>query len=196
MVTEKDSLLDASSERHWLFTALVCSACARGDVKALENALHGRWALLSELSDYDMRTPLHVAVDNGNVDMAIAILDRGNVDPNVRDRWLTTPLWSAIRNGDASMTKALASRGALVRQSDTVVSTLLCAIAGARDTSKLHVISNAVVNGGVSIDVKDYDMRTPLHVAAETPFPEAVDMLLKNGASQNVRDRWGQTPSI
>lgn len=41
--------------------------------------------------DYDMRTPLHVAVSSGHIDVIKYLLSIG-VDINCKDRWGSTPL--------------------------------------------------------------------------------------------------------
>ncbi|KAJ8613654.1 hypothetical protein CTAYLR_003139 [Chrysophaeum taylorii] len=45
-----------------------------------------------------------------------------------------------------------------------------------------------------SVDAGDYDLRTPMHLAASEGHKNVVLWLLENGASVNVRDRFDNTP--
>ena len=44
------------------------------------------------------------------------------------------------------------------------------------------------------VDMTDYDGRTPLHLAATEGHSAVARILLENGATTHVRDRWGQLP--
>lgn len=46
-----------------------------------------------------------------------------------------------------------------------------------------------LINNGFDINQKDYDMRTPLHRAAQNGYLEAAKMFLKYGADPQARDR-------
>ena len=47
---------------------------------------------------------------------------------------------------------------------------------------------------GLTPDVMDYDLRTPLHLAAAGGRVLAVSFLLGQGADPCAEDRWGQSP--
>ena len=71
-------------------------ACAQGDL-GLVRALMAS-AVDMNASDYDGRTPLHLAASNGHLDI-VALLVRKGVDLNPIDRLGGTPLADAIREG-------------------------------------------------------------------------------------------------
>ena len=47
---------------------------------------------------------------------------------------------------------------------------------------------------GVDPNCRNYDRRTPLHVAAREGLPLVAGMLVELGADVMARDRWGNTP--
>ena len=49
------------------------------------------------------------------------------------------------------------------------------------------------LESGVSVNYKDIDNRTALHVAACEGFTDVVDLLLQKGAEVDPKDRWGST---
>ena len=58
-----------------LFPSIICSAVYKGDLKTMEE-LEKRGAGVTG-ADYDMRTPLHVAASEGNVEVVAHLLRRG-----------------------------------------------------------------------------------------------------------------------
>ena len=51
-----------------------------------------------------------------------------------------------------------------------------------------------LVARGIPLEVADYDLRTPLHLAAAEGHLEIVKYLLALGVAPNPKDRWGYTP--
>ena len=47
---------------------------------------------------------------------------------------------------------------------------------------------------GVSVNVQDYDGRSPLHLAASTGHADVVKLLLELGADIGIKDRFGGRP--
>ena len=47
---------------------------------------------------------------------------------------------------------------------------------------------------GLNVNDQDYDMRTPLHLAAQAGHLEIVQFLVEHGTNINAKDRWGATP--
>ncbi len=48
---------------------------------------------------------------------------------------------------------------------------------------------------GVDLGSCDYDLRTPLHLAAAEGHKDVVGYFVEQGVSAEVRDRWGATPA-
>lgn len=51
-----------------------------------------------------------------------------------------------------------------------------------------------VLSKGVSINFKDYDKRTALHLAVNENNTNVTKFLLKRGANIHIKDRWGKSP--
>ena len=75
---------------------------------------------------------------------------------------------------------------------DTLYQPLICAAAGAGNIELLIQLKN----GGGGMNGTDYDRRSGLHVAASAGQLEACKLLLANGVSVHLRDRWDDTPLL
>nr|KYP52658.1 Potassium channel GORK [Cajanus cajan] len=49
---------------------------------------------------------------------------------------------------------------------------------------------------GINPNAKNYDQRTPLHIAASQGLITMAELLLEAGASVLSKDRWGNTPLL
>jgi ankyrin repeat protein len=76
---------------------MLCDAAASGDVaKLLTLILQG--APING-TDYDKRTPMHLAASENQIAVMEALLSAGSLDLNPVDRFGGTPLMDAIRHG-------------------------------------------------------------------------------------------------
>ena len=67
------------------------------NIERLElHVLHARVNV--NCSDYDRRSPLHIAAAEGRIE-CVNILLRGGADSKLKDRWGSTPLKEAKKNG-------------------------------------------------------------------------------------------------
>ncbi|WCJ25172.1 Potassium channel SKOR [Euphorbia peplus] len=138
-------------------------------------------------TDYDGRSPLHLAATKGYEDITLFLI-REKVDINIKDKFGNTPLLEAIRNGHDHIASILAKEGAELNIDNA--GSFLCSIILKGDSDLLK----RILSNGIDPNTKDYDHRTPLHIAASEGLHLMAKLLIKNGASVLSKDRWGRTP--
>ncbi|KAH9680112.1 Potassium channel SKOR [Citrus sinensis] len=161
------------------------SAAYHGDLYQLKGLIRAGADL--NKTDYDGRSPLHLATSRGYEDITLFLIQKG-VDINIKDKFGNTPLLEAIKCGHDGVTSLLVKEGASLNVDDA--GSFLC-IAVARGDSDLL---KRVLSNGVDPNSRDYDHRTPLHVAASEGLYLMAKLLLEAGASVFTKDRWGNTP--
>lgn len=125
----------------------------------------------------------HIAATKGYEDITVFLIEKG-VDINVSDKFGNTPLFEAIRNSHDQVASLLASAGASLTIDDA--GDFLCMTVAKR---KLDLLQR-VLGYGINPNAKNYDHRTPLHVAASEGLYFAAKLLLEAGASVLSRDRY------
>ncbi|XP_042474517.1 potassium channel KOR1-like [Zingiber officinale] len=138
-------------------------------------------------TDYDGRSPLHLAASRGFEDIT-SFLIQECVDINASDNFGNTPLFEAVKNGHDKVASLLYSNGAKLNLKDP--SSHLCSAVARGDSDFIK----RLLAYGIDLNLKDYDSRTPLHVAASVGFYAITKMLSEAGASVFSVDRWGNTP--
>lgn len=138
-------------------------------------------------TDYDGRTPLHLAASKGYEDITNFLIREG-VDVNMSDKFGNTPLYEAIKNGHDRIASLLVKEGASLNIDDA--GSVLCSAVVRGDSDFLK----RLLSNGIDPNSKDYDHRTPLHVAASDGLYQMTKLLIEAGASVFIKDRWGHTP--
>ncbi|XP_015273276.1 PREDICTED: 60 kDa lysophospholipase-like [Gekko japonicus] len=145
--------------RDALTPALACAAAKTGDLDALK-ALQAMGGNLSS-DNCDGRTPLHVASCEGNLETVTYLLECG-ATVYAKDRFGATPLMNAIKFRHPEVISLLRKTGAHLSSTELVnVGTELCRLAFNGDIEGLR----AWHLGGVSMNQRGYDGKTPLYVA-------------------------------
>jgi len=119
----------------------------------------------------------------------VELLLDGGAEINSLDRWGGTPLHDALRERHPAVASVLYQRGGHlgITPLELGVKLNLLAMSG-----KVEMLSDFVANGA-DVNSKDYDGRSPLHVATAEGNKAVVEYLVKQGARADVADRWGNT---
>jgi hypothetical protein len=70
-----------------------------GNLTDLKNSREKYPDLDINFPDYDGRTPLHLACEEGHENIVQFLLEQKGINPNVKDRWGNTPVHCALKNG-------------------------------------------------------------------------------------------------
>ncbi|KAK1300048.1 Potassium channel KOR2 [Acorus calamus] len=133
-------------------------------------------------ADYDGRTALHLAASRGYEDIARFLIKRG-ANVNCIDKFGNSPLLEAISFGHDRVSKLLIENGAILSLDDP--GSYLCKVV---KESKIDVLRRFLQNG-VDPNCKNYDLRTPLHVAAAEGLHIVAKILIEFGADVLSEDR-------
>lgn len=163
----------------------VNNAAYNGDLFQLKSLI--RAGAYPKKADYDGRTPLHLAAARGYEDIALFLIQAG-VDVNALDCFGNMPLMEAIRNGYDGVVSLLCEAGATLNIKES--GNFLCSAVARGDFDLIK----RLLSNGVDPNCKDYDQRTPLHVATSRGLYVTAKLLIDAGASVSSKDRWGNTP--
>ena len=209
-VPDKNDLCTSRIEKQAVMINELIWAMRKGDLGAVQNQLQKGAAL--NCADYDRRTPLHLAAAENQTEIVEFFLDRMaigeiGIDLNARDRWGGTPLDDAHLHGHAAMVALLESAGAARGENDLLSRNTCQSVAATPQEENLSnsqmiwaasagdlIWIRRLVARGVPFDIADYDLRTPLHLAAAEGHIDVVRYMLAHGADPNPADRWGNTP--
>ena len=168
--------------------AKLCDAAANGDVTELKKLIEQGAPING--SDYDKRTPLHLAASENQVAIMEALAAAGTLDLNPHDRFGGTPLMDAVRQGRDQAAAWLQEHGVSMEKEQKSLSFSLCNAAALGRTVEIE----RLLRHGALPDSCDYDKRTPLHLAAAEGHLAAAKVLVEHGASTASRDRWDNLP--
>lgn len=163
----------------------VNNATYYGDIYSLKNLI--RSGADPNGTDYDGRRALHLAASKGYEEITIFLIQAG-AGVNSIDKFGNTPLLEAVKAGHDSIASILTKNRASLGIEDAG-SLLRKAIADGNAELLKRLLAN-----GINPNSKDYDKRTPLHMAAAEGLHLLARILLDFGASVYSLDRWGNTP--
>lgn len=100
------------------------------------------------------------------------------------DNFGNTPLLEAIKSGHDKVASLLSKEGALLKIDNA--GSFLCTVVARGDSDFLR----RVLSNGIDPNSRDYDHRTPLHIAAAQGLYLMAKLLVEAGASVFSKDRY------
>uniref|UniRef100_A0A8B9TMK8 Uncharacterized protein n=1 Tax=Anas platyrhynchos TaxID=8839 RepID=A0A8B9TMK8_ANAPL len=152
----------------------------------------------------ELVTPLHVASQRGNTDVAQQLLQH-KASVNAKDRQAKSPLHYASEKGDETMVEMLLDANADPNAQDKEKRTPLHAAAEGGHLGVVRVLLATKGRLGVkdmhgctplhyNIDDRNIWRKTALHIAAEYGHGDLINLLLSYGAAINALDNSKDTP--
>ncbi|HTH37632.1 MAG TPA: ankyrin repeat domain-containing protein [Pyrinomonadaceae bacterium] len=163
-------------------------AIENDDIDAFREAIAGGERVNFKEKDNGNITPLFVAVDNGNVEMARMLLDLG-AKVNARDSQRQTPLMLLDDDSNAQMVELLLQFGAKIDLEDKEGNTALILAA---ENAEAEVVE-ALLKGGPDVNATNDEGQTALMNAAYVDDLETVRLLLNAGADVKAKNDDGET---
>src|SRR4030095_5085334 len=134
-------------------------------------------------------SPLHAAVETGNLEIAEYLLTNG-AKANIRDFEKRTPLMMMDEDATPEMFQLLVRYGAKSNLLDKQKNTILHHYAENGDNKELV---QQAVNFGVNVKAVNKEGQTALMIAVENDESDIAEALIQSGADVNARDREGRT---
>eukprot|EP00184_Porphyridium_aerugineum_P002671 CAMPEP_0184695846 /NCGR_PEP_ID=MMETSP0313-20130426/3348_1 /TAXON_ID=2792 /ORGANISM="Porphyridium aerugineum, Strain SAG 1380-2" /LENGTH=1119 /DNA_ID=CAMNT_0027154373 /DNA_START=331 /DNA_END=3690 /DNA_ORIENTATION=- len=188
---------EASSLRQTALEMELLEFCARGFLDLVRERLMA--GASAAKADYDLRTPLHLAASEGHEAVAELLIMNG-ANMYALDRFGRSPIDDAIKNGHREVLKVFRSAGAVIplylvsEMGSEVSQEFLLGMDLIEQASKGRLgPAKTLLELGADPGFRDYDNRTPLHLAAAEGHLELCRFLLEKGATPDVVDRYGST---
>ncbi|MFL6468188.1 MAG: ankyrin repeat domain-containing protein [Pyrinomonadaceae bacterium] len=170
------------------YTTELNKAVASDDIERVTELISQGANVNGKDEGYDKITPLFIAVENGNVEIAKLLLQFG-AKVNIRDSERQTPLMRLDDDSNAEMVELLLQHGAKIDLEDKQGNTALIIAA---EYANADVVA-ALLQGDPDVKVANKEGQTALMNAAYDDDIEKVRLLLNAGSEVNAKNNDGET---
>ena len=141
--------------------------------------------------DKDGNCVIHSACENGHLPIVQYLIEKQNIDINIKNKYERPPLHCACFHGHLPIVEYLISKGANVKAKDEFGDYI---IHYACLYEHLPIVQYLIEQQNVDIDIKGYHEKTPLHYACEMGHLAIAEYLISKGANVHLKDGGGNTP--
>eukprot|EP00842_Homolaphlyctis_polyrhiza_P000206 jgi/Hompol1/1186/HPOL_005530-RA len=162
-----------SSLERAMIPILLCQAARVDDTSGLKAVL-SEYEFMANVSDYDGRSPLHVAASEGHLESVSILLTHG-ANLHMRDRFGRSVLYDAVHAGHQQIVQLLREAGAhFAPEEEELVAHALCTAALNGDIKRFRML----VESGANLNRWAQDGRSPLHLAVSKNHVEIVKFVV------------------
>ena len=150
------------------------------------------------IKDRRHETPLHYAATYDSYSVAKLLIENC-ADVNAPNKYNTMPIHSAAESNSLSAIELLINNGADVNARNGENNTPLHRSVSQSQFSIIRnrdiiPVINGLISHGADVNAHGYKGDTPLHIAATFGFEEAVDILLRAGAVEDIWNAYSEKP--
>lgn len=170
------------------YTNPLSSVVSADDLEEVENLIAKGANVNGTEKNSKNITPLFLAVENGNLEIAEMLLNFG-AKINARDDEKQTPLMKLDEDASVELVRLLIKHGAKINLTDKRGDT---ALIHAAEYAEAQVLQELITNGA-DVNAQNNEGETALMRAAYEDDPEKVKILLLAGADVNLKNKQGET---
>lgn len=164
-------------------------AVSADDIEQIRDLIAKGAGINAKDENYAHITPLFLAVENGNAEIAEMLLGFG-AKANARNDNKQTPLMRLDADASAELARILIKHGAKINMKDDEGNTAL--IWAVENSTKPEVLQFLLMHGA-NLDEQNREGETALMKAAYNDNLEAVRVLLEAGANVSLKNKDGET---
>ena len=166
-------------------------ACREGHSAIVEYLVTQGWSI--EARDKLLCTPLHLACTSGHANIVAYLILKG-ADCRAKDSLGRNSLLFAVCSPSTEAVEVLLKHERTLIDSKDYTGRSSLHYAIFNPHQRQVDIIRTLLEAGISVDIPDDELKTPMHHACDASKPRGIRLLIKWGANLTARDRSGKTP--